>query len=291
MKVLLLGRNGQVGFELQRTLLSFGPLTALSRSEADLNAPNTLTEVLRATSPDVIVNAAAYTAVDKAESDSETAFRVNADAPGVLARYAKDSGALLVHFSTDYVFDGSSKDPHLETDPANPLSVYGKSKLAGEEAIQASGCDALILRTSWVYGLHGSNFIKTILKLARERQRLEVVADQTGAPTSAELLADVTALALGAWAQQRLPVGIYHLAASGQTTWHALAAYAIDQARVLGAELSALDVVPITTEQFPKPAKRPLNSLFSLAKIQDALALELPDWRLHVLRFLNQIHA
>jgi dTDP-4-dehydrorhamnose reductase len=289
MKTLLLGPSGQVGSELQRTLLPFGELFCLGRKEADLTQSKSLENRLRAVQPTLIVNAAAYTAVDKAESDSLAAFAVNADSVKVLADYARGAGALFVHYSTDYVFDGIKSGRYLETDLPGPLSVYGRSKLAGEEAILASGCDALIFRTSWVYSVHGSNFIKTILRLGLERESLEVVADQWGAPTSAELLADVTALAVAAWRVGRMPGGVYHLAAKGETHWQALACFSLALAQSQGWPIrTPIDrIQPISTAQFPRPASRPLNSRLSMEKLEQTLQLQLPDWKAHVTRMIQ----
>lgn len=291
MRILLLGKEGQVGKELQRTLLSFGHIIALGRQEADLQNLAILPDLLRRHAPDVIVNAAAYTAVDKAETDEAAAFKVNAEAVGILAHFARQNNALLVHYSTDYVFDGLKNTPYCETDPTHPQSVYGLSKRAGEEAIQQSGCAALVFRTSWVFSAHGHNFIKTILRLAKERDHLTVVADQYGAPTSAELIADVSALALFAYQAQRLPSGIYHLVASGETNWHDLACYAIDRALSNGIELKLIPnkIHPITSEAYPLPAKRPKNSRMDTQRLSSCLNLELPDWRAHVNRMIDRL--
>ena len=291
MKILLIGKHGQVGFELQRTLLSLGDVLAIGRSEANCENPSGLNDVLRDVSPDVIVNAAAYTAVDKAESDESTAFTVNAEAVAVLASYGRQSGALLIHYSTDYVFDGTKQGSYGETDLANPQSVYGRSKRAGEEAILQSGCNALVIRTSWVFSAHGSNFIKTILRLAKERDSLNVVADQFGAPTSAELIADITALAVAAYRSSRIAPGIYHLAPAGETTWHGLAQHVVERARAngLALKLSPDRISPVSTEQYPLPAKRPQNSRLDTGKLTAALSLHLPDWKNHVNRTVDQL--
>lgn len=289
MKIILLGPSGQVGSELQRTLLPLGELVLLGRQEVDLTRPESLDARLRAAQPTLIVNAAAYTAVDKAETDASAAFAVNADSVKVLADYARGAGALFVHYSTDYVFDGTKSGRYMETDTTGPLSVYGRSKLAGEEALLASGCEALIFRTSWVYSVHGANFIKTILRLALEKESLDVVADQWGAPTSAELLADVTALAVLSWRYGRMAPGIYHLASNGETNWHELACFSIAAAKAQGwpFRLHPEQVRPISTEQFPRPARRPLNSRLSMEKLEQALQLRLPDWRAHVTRMVQ----
>lgn len=291
MKILLLGKNGQVGFELQRTLLSLGDVLAMGRSEANFENPSGLNDVLLDASPDVIVNAAAYTAVDKAEADEATAVKVNAEAVAVIASYARQSGAVLVHYSTDYVFDGAKQGAYGETDLANPQSVYGRSKWAGEEAILQSGCIAFVFRTSWVFSAHGGNFIKTILRLAKERDSLNVVADQFGAPTSAELIADITALAMAAYRSHCIAPGIYHLAPAGETAWHGLAQHAVKRARAngLALKLSPDRISPISTEQYPLPAKRPKNSRLDTGKITAALGLHLPDWKIYVNRTVDQL--
>lgn len=295
MKILLLGKDGQVGWELQRSLAPLGELTAYGRTEADLTAPESLRALVRAHAPDVIVNAAAYTAVDKAESEEAVAHTVNAVAPGVLAEEAAACGAWLVHFSTDYVFDGTKDGPWLETDATRPLSVYGRSKCEGEERIRASGARHLILRTSWVFALRGGNFAKTMLRLAKERDTLNVVADQHGAPTAAELLADATTLALHrivlAGADAGSLAGTYHLAAAGETTWHAYARHVLAQAQLHGATLKAgpEQVLPIDASAFPTPAVRPSNSRLDSSKFCSSFGLVLPDWRYHVNRLIAEL--
>ncbi|EPJ2812551.1 dTDP-4-dehydrorhamnose reductase [Pseudomonas putida] len=296
MKVLLLGKDGQVGWELQRSLAPLGQVLALNaRSQAhcgDLaNLPG-LAETVRAFAPDVIVNAAAYTAVDKAESDRELAFKVNAEAVEVLARAAADCGALLVHYSTDYVFPGQGTQPWREDDAVGPLNTYGASKLAGEQAILAAGCQHLIFRTCWVYAARGNNFAKTMLRLAAERDSLGVIDDQHGAPTGAELIADITAHAITATRRNPALAGLYHLAAGGETTWCGYARYVLAQAAAHGVRLKthAEQVTPLTTEAYPTPAKRPANSRLDTHKLQKAFALTLPEWRLGVARMLTEIH-
>jgi len=295
MKILLLGKDGQVGWELQRALAPLGQLLALGRQEADFGNPEALRAIVRDVQPDVIVNAAAYTAVDKAESDAAMAQLVNGVAPGVLAEEAGACGAWLVHYSTDYVFDGSKDGAWTEADATNPLSVYGRSKLAGEEAIRASGARHLILRTSWVFAPRGGNFAKTMLRLAKERETLNVVADQYGAPTGAELLADATALALHRIAATENDAaslsGTYHLAASGATNWHAYARHVIEQARSHGASLKAgpEQVLPIAASAYPTPATRPVNSRLDCSKFSNSFGLVLPDWRLHVNRLIAEL--
>ena len=291
MKIVLLGAQGQVGHELSRTLLPLGPICALRRADADLGDLATLAKRVSDEKPDLIVNAAAWTAVDRAESDEATAHRVNADAVEVLARIARERGALLVHYSTDYVFDGSGSRPWRETDPTGPHSAYGRTKLAGEAAIAASGCQALVFRTSWVHGTHGGNFVRTMLRLAAERESLSVVADQIGAPTSAELIADVTALAVAAWRQGRIEPGLYHLAAAGETSWHGLATHAIERARRMGhtVRVDAGAIRAIGTSDYPTPARRPANSRLDCAKLSTALGLDLPDWTVHVDRTVDRL--
>jgi dTDP-4-dehydrorhamnose reductase len=294
MKILLLGKNGQVGWELQRSLAPLGELLALDSKSTDYCGDLTdlagLSATVRAYAPDVIVSAAAYTAVDKAESESEQAQRVNAEAVAVLAQEAQQSGAWLVHYSTDYVFDGSGQLPWQETDTVGPLSVYGTSKLAGEQVMQASGCKQLIFRTSWVYAARGNNFAKTMLRLAQERDSLSVIADQFGAPTSAELLADVTAHALrSAMAAPELG-GLYHLAASGETTWHSYARFVLEQAEAAGKllKVAPAQISAIASSAYPTAAKRPLNSRLNTGKLQSAFALHLPDWQVGVARMLSE---
>ncbi|HNF75330.1 MAG TPA: dTDP-4-dehydrorhamnose reductase [Thauera aminoaromatica] len=294
MKILLLGKNGQVGWELQRALAPVGTVVALDRGGADglhgdLEDLDGIDRTVRSLAPDVIVNAAAYTAVDKAETDVERAQRINAEAPGVLARAAATVGALLVHYSTDYVFDGGGDTPWRENAPTAPLSVYGRSKLAGEEAIRAAGCRHLILRTSWVYAVRGGNFARTMLRLAAERERLTVIADQHGAPTGAELIADVSAHALRAEHADRSLGGTYHLAAGGETSWHGYASFVIEQARKLGATLKAGEIAPIGTRDYPTAAARPLNSRLDTSRLRERFGLALPDWRDGVARMLREI--
>ena len=295
MKILLLGKNGQVGWELQRSLAPLGELLALdSKSTAycgDLNDLQGIAATIRSFAPDVIVNAAAYTAVDKAESEPSHAQRINAEAVAVLAHEAQQLGAWLVHYSTDYVFDGSGATPWQETAAVGPLSVYGASKLAGEQAIQASGCKHLIFRTSWVYAARGNNFAKTMLRLAQERDSLNVIADQFGAPTGAELLADVTAHALRSAQQQPELAGLYHLAAAGETNWYSYARFVLEQAEAAGITLKVepSQLGSIATSAYPTAAKRPLNSRLNTEKLQHAFALQLPDWQTGVARMLTEV--
>jgi dTDP-4-dehydrorhamnose reductase len=288
---LLFGADGQVGWELQRAFAPFGEVLPLTQADVDLAAVDALRTTIRQVQPSVILNAAAYTAVDKAEGEPETARLVNAVAPAIMAEEATALGAWLVHFSTDYVFDGSKAGAYLETDQANPLSVYGRTKWQGEQAIAVSGARHLTLRTSWVFGPHGGNFLKTMLRLAREREELSVVADQIGAPTSAELLADVTAHAVRAALRGDIDSGLYHLTAAGETSWHGYATFVVAEARRLGADLKLADerIKAIPTEQYPLPAPRPRNSRLDCERIRMALDLDLPDWRWHVRRTLKEL--
>ncbi|PBK48813.1 dTDP-4-dehydrorhamnose reductase [Pseudomonas syringae pv. actinidiae] len=299
MKILLLGKNGQVGWELQRSLAALGEVIAPDRQGADglrgdLADLEGLTATIRTLAPDVIVNAAAYTAVDKAESEPDVALLINGEAPGVLAREAAALGAWLVHYSTDYVFDGSGDSQWQEDAPTGPLSVYGRSKLMGEQAIQASGAKALVLRTSWVYAAKGNNFAKTMLRLATERDSLNVVADQHGAPTGAELIADVTAhilrRVLGDQDSAAL-AGIYHLAAAGETSWHGFARLVLEHAERNGVALkvSADKVGAIATEAYPLPAPRPHNSRLALGKLETTFQLKMPPWQQGAQRMLDEI--
>ena len=279
MNILLAGRNGQVGWELQRTLQPVGKVTAVGHAELDLADAAAVRRKLDEVRPDVIVNAAAYTAVDKAESEPEQANAVNAAAPALLAQEAARRGALLIHYSTDYVYDGAKAAPYVETDPTNPLGAYGRSKLAGEEGIRASGCDHLIFRTSWVYAARGANFLRTILRLAAEREELRIVMDQVGAPTWARLIAEATALALRqALAERRhgrFESGLFHLACAGETSWHGFAS-AIVASR---SGLRVKTVTPITTADYPLPAPRPANSRLDTSAFRARFGLALPDWR------------
>jgi dTDP-4-dehydrorhamnose reductase len=295
MKILLFGKSGQVGWELQRSLAPLGELVALDHDSKDFCGDFTklegLAKTVRDIKPDVIVNAAAHTAVDKAESEPELVRILNALAPGVLAQEAKRANAWLIHYSTDYVFDGSGKKPWLETDAPAPLSVYGATKLEGEQLIQQSGCQHLIFRTCWVYGARGGNFAKTMLRLARERDSLSVINDQIGAPTGADLLADITAHAIRT-AQQRPEVsGLYHLVAGGETSWYSYASFVIDFARRAGVALKvAPDAIkPVPTSAFPTPAKRPHNSRMDTTKLQRTFGLKMPSWEIGVERMLSEV--
>lgn len=325
MKILLLGKDGQVGTELRRTLLPLGFVTPIGRSELNLEDLSGLNNLLNIRQPDIIVNAAAYTAVDKAETDKQTAFLINANVAKILADYAHKHNALLVHYSTDYVFDGKKTGAYLETDPVNPLSVYGASKQAGEEAIVQSGCNHLIFRTSWVFSVSGKNFIKTILRLAKEQDSLRIVSDQYGTPTSAELIADVTALAISRYelsckpfafchpregSDDRMPCpesnvehgsppswgrqicnGIYHLSASGKTNWYDLACYTVNKALANGIKLNitSRQIHAIATADYPLPAMRPKNSTLNISALSNTLNLQIPDWTVYVDRVIDEL--
>lgn len=293
MKILLLGCNGQVGWELQRSLSLLGEVVALQRNSqalsGDLSQPAAIAETVRAVRPDVIVNAAAHTAVDRAESEPELAQLLNATTPGVLAREAAQLGALLVHYSTDYVFDGTGNAPRSESAATAPLSVYGRTKLEGEQLITASGCRHLIFRTSWVYAARGGNFAKTMLRLAGEREQLKIIDDQIGAPTGADMLADVTAHAVREVLQHPDKCGLYHCVAGGETSWYAYARFVFEQAREKGVELKLREVLPIATSEYPTPATRPLNSRLDTRRLCENFGLSIPDWRVGVARMLAEI--
>ena len=295
MNILLFGKNGQVGWELQRSLAPLGKLIALDNDSKELcgnfTDPDGIAQTVRATAPDVIVNAAAYTAVDKAETETGLAHSINTLAPGILAQEAKRCNAWLIHYSTDYVFDGSGNKPWLETDTAAPLNAYGATKLEGDNLIRQSGCRHLIFRTSWVYGTRGCNFAKTMLQLAKERDSLTVVNDQIGAPTGADLLADITAHAIRAARQREDLSGLYHLAAAGETSWHGYAEFVLGFARCAGIPLRvAPDAIrPVPSSAFPTPAKRPLNSRLDATKLQHTFDLSLPMWQAGVERMLSEV--
>jgi dTDP-4-dehydrorhamnose reductase len=296
VKILLLGKSGQVGWELQRSLAPLGELVALDRSQADFSKPESLRKIIAEIKPNWIVNAAAYTAVDKAESEQELAHTINAKAAQVLAEEASKLDAWLIHYSTDYVYDGRKSNAYNESDEVNPLSVYGASKLAGEKAIQKSNCNYLIFRTSWVFAAKGNNFAKSMMRLASERDELKIVADQFGAPTSAELIADVSALCMQQLIinEQRFSlngVGIYHLVASGEASWHSFAQYVINKAEHSGVVLKATSqkIMPITTDEYPLPAKRPCNSRLCTNKLTEVFSIKLPHWSVYVDRMLEEI--
>ena len=299
MKILLFGKGGQVGWELQRSLSPLGDLIALDFDSVEYSGDFTnlaaLADTVRRVKPDVIVNASAHTAVDKAESEPELVRNLNALAPGVLAREAQSTGAWMVHYSTDYVFDGSGSTPWLESDATAPLNVYGRTKLEGEQLIQSSGCNHLIFRTSWVYGARGGNFAKTMLKLAQEREVLSVINDQIGAPTGAELLADITAHAVRQAttandSEAATLSGTYHVVAKGQTSWfeYANEVLALANNTNLATKLVVKSVEPVPTTAFPTPAQRPLNSRLNTAKLETTFNLVLPHWQPGVARMLTE---
>ena len=296
MKVLLLGKNGQLGWELQRSLAPLGELVALDRQGApglcgDLGEPDGLAATVRALRPDVILNAAAYTAVDRAESEPDLARRINAHAPAVLAREAAACGALLLHYSTDYVFHGQGQRPWAEDDPTGPLNVYGQTKLEGEQAILRSAGRHLILRTSWVYAARGGNFARTMLRLARQQPRLTVIDDQWGAPTGAELIADVSAHAIVQLRARPDKAGIYHLAAAGETNWFSYAKHVIARAQSTQSAIEYVvkDILPIPSSAYPVAATRPHNSRLDTRKLRTAFDLHLPPWQAGVDRMLAEI--
>jgi dTDP-4-dehydrorhamnose reductase len=296
MRILLFGKEGQVGWELHRALAPLGEVVAVGRvgprgGPVDFGKADELAATVRELRPDIIVNAAAYTAVDKAESEPDLARTVNALAPEALAREARALSAYFVHFSTDYVFDGSGSTPRDESAVTGPLNVYGRTKLEGEERIRASGCRHLILRTSWVYSARGTNFLRTMLRLAAERDRLPVVDDQIGAPTGAELIADVTAHALRTARDSAALDGTYHVVAAGETTWYRYARFGIEQARALRhpVRVAPDDIVPIRSDAFPSAAKRPLNSRLGTRKLSAAFGLTLPPWQSGVERALHEL--
>jgi len=292
MTILLLGKDGQLGWELQRALAPLGDLVSLARQDVDFENIDQLQKIIIQYKPSVIVNAVAYTAVDKAESEPEKAFLINAKAVEVIAQEAKKNNALFVHYSTDYVFDGEKEGAYNEQDATDPLSVYGKSKAAGEIVIQNSGCNYLIFRTSWIYAARGKNFAKTILKLAQDRDVLNIISDQYGAPTSAELIADVTALALFKIMNDKGDYnGIYHLTASGRVTWYEYACYIIDLAKKKGIEFKAQrdNIKAISTDEYPVAAVRPKNSCLNTDKIKSTFGITLPDWKHHMQRFIEEV--
>lgn len=283
--ILLLGGNGQVGWELRRTLAPLGTVRALERSDVDLANHDALRRTIREIAPALIVNAAAYTAVDRAENDAGLAHAVNGVAPGILAEEAKRLKAGLVHYSTDYVFDGSAERPYLETDDPAPINVYGESKLAGENAINASGCAHLILRTSWVYSMRGENFLLTVRRLAGEMEILRIVADQLGAPTWARTVAEATALVLSACGGPSAPEklaergGTYHLTAAGETSWHDFASASVAWMRYAGQPVLCREIVPISTSDYPTPARRPAYAVLNCGKLEKSFGVAMPDWR------------
>jgi dTDP-4-dehydrorhamnose reductase len=293
MNILLFGKNGQVGWELQRALAPLGTVIALDRHSrdycGDLNDLAGIATSIDTIAPDVIVNAAAYTAVDKAEAEPELADRINHQAVALMAQAAQRIDALLVHYSTDYVFNGNGHAPWVETDTLAPLSVYGQTKRAGEQAIIDSGCAHLIFRTSWVYAARGNNFAKTMLRLAAEREQLYVISDQIGAPTGADLIADIAAHAIRATRHNTRLTGVYHLAARGETSWHGYAEFVIATARAQGQALKVSAINPIPTTQYPTPATRPLNSRLNTEKLRHNFGLVMPRWQDGVARMLDEI--
>lgn len=295
MKILVLGCRGQLGWELQRALAPLGDVTALGREPngglcGDLENPDELRRTLRQLKPQVIANAAAYTDVDRAEAEPERAERINADAPAVVAEEAARLDAWLVHYSTDYVFDGSGTAPWREDDQAAPLSVYGTTKWRGERAVRASGCRHLIFRTQWLYAAQGRNFLRKILRLALQRDALEVVDDQYGAPTGVELVADVTAHALRLAAARQAPSGTYHLAARGEATWHAYASFVVDEARRAGWPVRTAEaaIVAVGTDAFPTAARRPRNGRLDVGRLEQTFGLRMPDWHAGVARAIAE---
>ncbi|PKO54374.1 MAG: dTDP-4-dehydrorhamnose reductase [Betaproteobacteria bacterium HGW-Betaproteobacteria-2] len=295
LTILLFGCNGQVGSELQKSLQPLGKVVALDMTSSefcgDFTKPEAIAETIRRVKPDVIVNAAAYTAVDKAESEPELAFLINAQTPDILAQEAEKIGAWLIHYSTDYVFDGSGVQPWKETDTPNPLNVYGTSKLQGERNIAAKCSKHIILRTSWVFAAQGANFAKTMLRLAQERDALSVVDDQIGAPTGAKLLAELTANIIPKVMHDASLAGLYHAVAAGETSWYDYARFVIDCARKQGIEIRVKDenILPVGSDQFPAPAKRPANSRLDTSKLQQAFDIKLPDWQSGVEELLGDI--
>lgn len=286
-KILLVGGNGQVGHALRSSLEPWGDVVVATRAELDLSDLSSIVPFVTHVNPSIIVNATAYTAVDRAETETELANTINAVAPGLLAQAAQTVGACIVHYSTDYVYAGTKKTPYVETDETQPLSAYGHSKLAGERAVTEACPRHLIFRTSWVVGAHGGNFLKTMLKLAQERDALRVVADQVGAPTSADLIATTTATILSTMVEQPANDarwGIYHLTAGGQTNWHAYASYVIAQARAAGWPIKVADaaIAPIRTEDYPVAATRPMNSCLDTTRVRQTFGVSLPDWRVGV---------
>lgn len=292
MKILVTGKNGQVGHELQRSLASLGEVVATDVEECDLTDSAAIISLVEKLKPSLIVNPAAYTAVDKAEVEPETAYAINAVAPKVLAAQANLLHIPIIHYSTDYIFDGTKGGVYVEADPANPQSIYGKSKWQGEKNIRAMCHQHVILRTSWVFGAHGSNFLKTILSLAQERDELKIIADQFGAPTSARFLADSTAkIAKALLGGETGKFGTYHLVASGETTWHGYAKKIVELANQVGVKtkIQAQEIQPIPTEAYPLPAPRPKNSRLSIKKIRETFGLDIPDWSVDVERVLKQV--
>lgn len=281
--ILVTGKNGQVGWELQRSLMPLGRVVAVDRQGMDLSNNDSIVNCIREIKPDIIVNAAAYTAVDKAEEEPELAMQINGTAPGIIAQEAKALGALLVHYSTDYVFDGTKQTPYLETDTPNPINEYGRTKLAGEQAIQSIDGDHLIFRTSWVYGTRGKNFLLTMLKLMQEREELRVIDDQRGTPTWSRLIAESSSISIGKSMVERdrnsFRSGLFHLTSSGETTWYGFSREILQVARGLGSfDLETQNISPILSVEYPTPATRPLNSRLSLGHLSERFGLVFPPW-------------
>ena len=291
MKILLTGKNGQLGFELQRALAPLGEVVAVGTQDCDLADADALRELVRRVAPDVIVNPAAYTAVDKAESDEATARAVNAVAPAILGEEGAKLGALVLHYSTDYVFDGTAKKPYREDDPTAPLGVYGRSKLAGEHALRASGAQHLILRTAWVYAARGNNFLRTMLRVGAERDEVRVVDDQIGAPTSARRIADATASALEQWlgADATERAGTYHLTSAGRASWFDFATGIFEHAVARGLIARVPRVQPIATAEYPTRARRPAYSVLDCSRFENAFGIQLPDWRVGLESVLDEL--
>jgi len=294
MRILLTGKNGQLGFELSRSLAPLGDIRAVDIAECNLADEQSIRRLVQDLRPTIIVNPAAFTAVDKAENDSGAARAINADAPGILGEEAAKIGAWVVHYSTDYVFDGKQRDAYREKDQANPLNIYGRTKYDGELALACANPRHLILRTSWVVGVHGNNFAKTVLRLAAERDTLSIVADQSGSPTSASLLADVTAHIVRQYQRegsQSFPYGTYHLAAAGETNWFEYARFVLTRAINAGRSLriQPADIQPITTDEYPTAARRPANSLLDTSLLRETFGLQLPHWQLGVDHILQQV--
>jgi len=287
-KILLFGEDGQVGWELKRSLAALGEIIAPSLKECNLSDKEKLESVVRDVCPDIIVNAAAYTAVDQAEKDTQTAMSVNADAPAILAEEAKKINALLVDYSTDYVFDGSKPKAYVETDTPNPINVYGSSKLAGLQAIQQSGCRHLIFRVSWVYGVHGNNFVKTMLRLAKERSELKIIDDQIGAPTPADLIADVTALAISLIQNGRGEEGVFNLVPTGEVSWYGFANAIFKYVKEYTNDTTP-KLLPIETSEYPTPAKRPINSCLNTEKLQRSFRFHMPNWQQPLKHIIKEI--
>lgn len=285
MKTLLFGKIGQLGWELNRSLLPLGDLVVLDQHEADFTRPDAIRKLIQENRPDIIVNAVAYTAVDRAEEEEALAYTINAETPGVIAEEAGKLGALMVHYSTDYVFNGEKAEPYTETDEPAPINAYGRTKLAGEQAVAASGCDYLTFRTSWVYAARAQNFMLAMLRLAAEREELSIVSDQIGAPTSARLIADTSLLCLQQAQKERavgiFSPGLYHLSAAGSTSWHGFTEEIVKLARARGdIPMKIKTIKPIPTSAYPTPAQRPMNSCLALRRLESDFSLKMPDWKI-----------